>query len=243
MMTPDQDRPDHERPDHERIDELLAGYVLRGLSGEDAAEADVLLSEHVPGCLRCRQTLGDFQELSADLALDAAPMAPPETLLPRLHRELEPVGRRRRPVQLFVVAAGVVAVVGLAGLAVTQNLRMNHNRSRLADISAALDTARQPGARNVPVGPATEISKPGSEVVYLYGTGVPQAPPGDVYRVWLVSQDSKTTYVGELSIEDGVAFAQLSFDASTVAAIMITNEPRDSIPDQPGQVAWSSPAA
>ena len=36
--------------DHERIDELLAGYVLRRLSGEDAAEADQLLSDHVPSC-------------------------------------------------------------------------------------------------------------------------------------------------------------------------------------------------
>ena len=229
-------------PDHDRIDELLAGYVLRGLSGEDAAEADLLLSEHVPSCLTCRQTLGEFQELTADLALDAAPMAPPETLLPRLHRELEPIARRRRPVQLFVVAAGVVAVVGLAGLAVTQNLRASHSRSRLADISAALDMASQPGARVVRVGPAKEISGPGSEVVYLYGTGVPQAPAGEVYRVWLIGQDNKASYIGDLPIEDGVAFARLSFDASTVAAIVITVEPRDSTPDQPGQVEWSSAA-
>jgi anti-sigma-K factor RskA len=229
-------------PDHERIDELLAGYVLRGLSGEDAAEADALLSEHVPGCVACRQTLGEFQELAADLALDAAPMAPPETLLPRLHRELEPVGRRRRPMQLFVVAAGVVAVVGLAGLAVTQNHRASHSRSRLADMSAALDLASKPGARVVPVGPAREISTPGSTVVYLYGTGVPQPPAGEVYRVWLVSQDNIARYVGDLPIEDGIAFAQLSFDATTVAAVMITIEPQDSTPNQPGQVAWRSAA-
>jgi anti-sigma-K factor RskA len=229
-------------PDHDRIDELLAGYVLRSLSGEDAAEADLLLSEHVPGCLTCRQTLGDFQELTADLALGAAPMLPPETLLPRLHRELEPVGRRRRPVQLFAVAAGVVAVVGLAGLAVTQNLRASHSRSRLADITAALDTASGPGARVVPVGPAKEISTPGSGVVYLYGTGVPQAPAGEVYRVWLVSQDNKSSYVGDLPVEDGIALARLSFDASAVAAILITIEPQGSTPGQPGQVAWRSAA-
>ena len=34
--------------DHERIDELLAGYVLLSLSGEDAAEADRVLIDHVP---------------------------------------------------------------------------------------------------------------------------------------------------------------------------------------------------
>ena len=74
--------------DHEQIDELLAGYVLRSLSGEDAARADRLLSEHVPTCARCRATLADFQAIMADLALEAAPLAPPDALLPRLHREL-----------------------------------------------------------------------------------------------------------------------------------------------------------
>ena len=62
--------------DHEGIEELLAGYVLRSLSGADAAEADRLLSDHVPGCATCRQTLDDFQRLSADLGVAAAPMAP-----------------------------------------------------------------------------------------------------------------------------------------------------------------------
>ena len=85
--------------DHEAIDELLAGYVLRSLSGEDAAEADHLLSDHVPTCAACRDTLAAFQDLSADLALDAVPLAPPETLLPRLQRELEPPASRewRKP--------------------------------------------------------------------------------------------------------------------------------------------------
>ena len=100
--------------DHDVIEELLAGYVLRGLSGTDAAEADRLLSEHVPDCTTCRDTLDDLQRLTADLGLAATPVAPPETLLPRLHRELEPQAPRRRPMQLFAVAAGVVAVVGLS---------------------------------------------------------------------------------------------------------------------------------
>ena len=154
--------------DHERMHELLAGYVLRSLSGEDASETDKLLSDHVPGCFDCRNTLADFQSLTADLALDASPIAPPDTLLPRLRRELEPKERRRRPVQLFAVAASVVVVVGLGGLAVTQGMRASHFRARQADIQAALDAARRPGASLVPVGPATEISAPGSEEVFLY---------------------------------------------------------------------------
>ena len=63
--------------DHEPIEELLAGYVLQGLSGEDAAEADRLLGEHVPDCEQCRDTLDAFHAVTGDLATAVAPMTPP----------------------------------------------------------------------------------------------------------------------------------------------------------------------
>ena len=50
---------------YDRIDELLAGYALRSLSGEDAAEADRVLSEHVPAATRCRETLAGVQRHGA----------------------------------------------------------------------------------------------------------------------------------------------------------------------------------
>jgi hypothetical protein len=231
-----------EEIDHQRVDELLAGYVLRSLSGDDAAEADWLLSEHVPDCDICRRTLSDFQELTSDLALDPLPMPPPDTLLPRLHRELEPASRRRRPMQLFVVAAGVVAFVGLAGLSVTQNMRASHSRSRLADISAALDKATAQGAKVVPVGPAKEISAPGSADGYLYGRNVPAAPSGQVYRVWIVHVDGTYGFAGELPIEDGYAYMHFVFEPANFAGIEVTQEPSDSVPGHPGPVLWQ-PAA
>ena len=45
--------------DHEQLEELLAGYALLALSEEDAARADRILTEHVPGCALCRRTLAD----------------------------------------------------------------------------------------------------------------------------------------------------------------------------------------
>jgi predicted anti-sigma-YlaC factor YlaD len=139
--------------DHERIDELLAGYVLRSLTGTDADEADRLLSDHVPGCSACRRMLDDFQTVTADLGLAAEPVTPPETLLPRLHRELEPQAPRRRPMQMLAVAAGVVAVVGLAGLTVSQNIRANNADVRADSLANAVQLAARPDARMVDVGP------------------------------------------------------------------------------------------
>ncbi len=229
-------------PEHARIDELLAGYVLRSLSGQDAAEADRLLSEHVPGCAGCRQTLADFQAVSADLALDATPIEPPETLLPLLHRELEPGERRRRPVQMFAVAASVVVVAGLAGMAVTQSVRADNGRKEANALRAVMDTASLPDAHLVPVGPATEVSAPGHEFFYLYGREVPSPPPGMVYRVWLVS-GTTPTYVDEFVPDHGYVNLQVSvFDPSAYDALWVTQAPAGSEPvaPAPADALWRS---
>jgi hypothetical protein len=220
--------------DHERIEELLAGYVLRSLSGEDAVEADQLLSEHVPGCVSCRGTLAAFQAVSADLALGADPMDPPETLLPRLHRELEPRVRRRRPAQMLAVAASVVVVAGLAGMAVTQNVRANDGRQEANALRAVMDTASLPDANLVPVGPATEVSAPGQEVFYLYGRDVPEPAAGTVYRVWLVSGGTPA-FVGEFVPDEGYVNLQVPFDPTTYDALWVTVAPAGSEPVAPAE--------
>jgi Anti-sigma-K factor rskA, C-terminal len=212
---------------HEQIDELLAGYVLGSLSGEDAAQADRLLTDHVPTCAACRETLTAFQGVAADLALDAPPLSPPDTLLPRLHREMGPPERRRRPLQMFAVAASVVVVAGLAGLAVTQTLGRSHSQARADALSNAMNLAAQPNANLVPVGPATEISAPGQETFYLYGQDVPSPPAGMEYRVWLVSGTS-ATFAGRFLPENGFVALEVHFDPSRFDGLWVTVEPSSS---------------
>lgn len=228
--------------DHDAIEELLACYVLRSLSGADAAEADRLLSEHVPDCATCRDTLDDFQRLTADLGLTAAPMAPPETLLPRLHRELEPPAPRRHPMQMFAVAAGVVAVVGLAGLTVSQNIRANNADVRADALANAAQLATRPDARMVEVGPVQEISAPGEEHLYVMGEGVPAPPAGSVYRVWLVA-DGIPTFAGDFVPEGGQVFLDIPFDPSRDDDLWISIEPVDAPSDAPTASDWWSASA
>lgn len=227
--------------DHERIEELLAGYVLRSLSGEDAEEADRLLSEHVPSCLTCRGLLTDFQSLTADLALAAPPIRPPETLLPRLHRELEPRTRRGRPMQMFAVAASVVVFAGLAGLAVTQGIRASQGEARATALSNMMDFVAQPDATVSKVGPATEISAPGRELFYLYGRDVPMPAPGMVYRVWLVA-GSTPTYVGEFLPDEGFVNLEIRFDPSRYDTLWVCLAPSGSQQVLPSEsdVLWEA---
>ncbi len=231
---------------HETIEELLAGYVLRSLSGEDAVRADHLLSDHVPHCPACRDSLAVFQGVSADLALEAAPIRPPDTLLPRLHRDLGAQDRRRRSVSMFAVAASVVAVVGFAGLAVTQNVRVNHAQSRIDNISSAFDFARRPGASMVQVDsnssdtdPITEISRPGTQRFYLVGRDVPMPPHGTVYRVWLLS-GTHATWATDFVPEPGMMVVALEFDPSLYDRILISVEPAGSTPDTPELAVWQT---
>jgi len=74
---------------------LLAGYVLRALSEEDAALGDALILDHLPSCNGCRDTLTIFQRIAADLALAAPAVDPPESLLLKLTRELGRDAERR----------------------------------------------------------------------------------------------------------------------------------------------------
>ncbi|HEU5225878.1 MAG TPA: hypothetical protein VFV29_08760, partial [Actinomycetota bacterium] len=116
--------------DHERIDELLAGYALLSLSGEEAADADRILVDHVPSCATCRATLSEFQAVSGDLALAAPPVDPPETLLPRLHHAIDEVplaGRTPRRGALIAVAASAVALVAMGGLSLVLGNRLSNS--------------------------------------------------------------------------------------------------------------------
>lgn len=227
--------------DHERIEELLAGYALRSLSGEDAAEADRLLSEHVPSCLTCRGLLSDFQSLMADLVLAATPMTPPDTLLPQLHHELEPRTRRGRPMQLLAVAASFVVIAGLAGLAVTQGIRAGHGEARANTIANMMDFVAQPDATVAPVGPTTEISAPGRELFYLYGRDVPMPAPGLVYRVWLVS-GTTPTYVGEFLPDEGFVGVEIGFDPTRYDTLWVCLAPAGSehVAPSAGDILWQT---
>lgn len=229
--------------DHETIEGLLAGYALGGLTGDDATLADRLLTEHVPSCIACRGTLTAFRDVTADLALSVDPLPPPETLLPRLHRELEPRHGRRRPMQAFAVAAGVVAVIGLAGLTISQGMRASNASAKAEDLQAAAAIALRPDADLVPVGPVHEVSAPGMSEFYVIGS-CPEPPDGSVYRLWLVS-DGQATFVTDFQPDDGQVVVAVPFDPSRYDDIWISVEPAGSEPSTPSDRRWqaSGPAA
>ncbi len=236
---------------HETIDELLAGYALRSLSGEDAAEADRLLTEHVPDCVTCRDTLLAFGAVAADLGLDAPVIEPPDTLLPRIHRELDPRRGRARSAEswwnggrIVAVAASVMLVVGLGGLALTRGgtAPMGGVTLQQADLQQAQEFANDPQAETTKMGPITEVSAPGVEEFYVIGEDVPQPPLGAIYRLWAITADG-AAYLGEfVPSSTGLVALKVVVGPVPIHEVIVTVEPVDSKPSEPGSPAWSSAA-
>jgi len=232
--------------DHERIDELLAGYVLLSLSGEDAAEADRVLIDHVPSCPRCRATLSDLEAVSGDLALAAPPVDPPETLLPRLHRAMDDVplaGRTRRRGALIAVAASAVALVAMGGLSLVLGSRLSNAETRAGTALEILSAMRSPGASPVNVTPQdqtppdsgmVEVSAPNIRRLYIAAEFCPEPAPGHAYQLWLGS-NGEWTPVGEMfRPDDGVLLLEVTdVDVSQFDQVWITQEPVGQPPTQP----------
>lgn len=231
--------------DHERIDELLAGYALLALSGEDATEADRLLAEHVPWCARCRGTLTDLQALAGDLALAAPPAEPPQTLLPRLHRAIEEVpleGRRSRRGTLIAVAASAVVLVAMGGLSLVLGNRLSDAQSRAGTALEILSAMRSPGAQPVnvtPQGPAppesemVEVSDPDVRRLYVAAEYCPEPKPGHAYQLWLRKSDGDWEAIEMFWPRGGVVLLELEVDVSRYDALWITEEAVGSPPSEP----------
>jgi len=232
--------------DHDAIDELLAGYVLQSLTGEDATAADRLLIDHVPECTDCLATLDAFQGLTGDIALVAEPATVPDTLVPRLHRSLD--GRRSRrmpawhPGRLVAAAAAAVALIGVAGLAITQvDGGTGSQLLTQADLQQVTDVANRNDATVTPLGAAEEVTAPGLEEIYLRGTGVPTPPAGSTYRLWAISPAGAATYVGDFVPDAGAILFEISIDPTAVDHLLITVAPAGSDPGEPEQpVPWAA---
>lgn len=237
--------------DHERIEELLAGYVLLSLSGDDAAEADRLLTDHVPTCVTCRRALADLGALSGDLALAAPPLPPPDLLLPRIRRGITevPVPRRRIGASLLAVAAGVVALVAVAGLTVTFGSRATTAEAQRGRLLDAISAFGQPGANPVSLhapsgapqaGDMVEVTPPGAEQMHIVGRDIPPPAPGYGYQLWVGDGTSYVPVGSTFMPEAGMVVLELTIpDPAQARQVLITEEPLGASAQQPSSsIRW-----
>ena len=236
--------------DHERIEELLAGYALRSLDGDDASEADRLLADHVPNCLTCRRMIADFREVTGDLAVAPDPARVPDLLLSQIHRAMDETPRRSRSrfgATWVAAAASVVAVVAMGGVTLTMAGRANTAEDKVSGaIEAAMLAARGSANTIEPVGSAAtnlfvEAAPPDVRMLHLITSACPQPAPGTSYVVWLGSDGDYAPYVRFRPSAEGNVSLQVPVDISRYDEIVISEEIEGEYPTSPnmdGERTW-----
>ena len=216
---------------HDRVEELMAAYVLDGLDPEDGALAERALLEHIPGCARCRRALDGFRMVAGDLALAAPAAAPPDPLLPRVRRSLDPPRRRRAwPAWALGVAAAVV-LIGMSGwtLSMVAGLagRLEDAQRTQGWLVDALSTATYPSSRVLALEGANEarvsvLSIPGGEQSYLMATNLPE--PAHSYQVWFQG-GGEVWHGGTLEVFHGWAMMPVETNPDRWETVLLTDEP------------------
>jgi anti-sigma-K factor RskA len=231
-------------PDHERIEGLLAGYALHTLSEQDAAEADLLLAEHVPTCHTCLRTVSDFQTVTGDLALAADPVSPPDLVLGRIHRGIGqipgvPLGRGSF---VAALAVGVVALVAMGGLSFVMADRASEAQDDRSLALELLSVMNSPGVSPVNVGQEGSaasaadfvgVPAPDFRRFYLIADVCPEPRPGHAYQLWLGDQGVFEP-IGEMFVPSGGSvLIRLTVDVARFDEVWITEELASTPPTSP----------
>jgi hypothetical protein len=137
---------------------------------------------HLRGCDRCRLDLVDVVSAGAAL-MDAARLgfAEPGELPPLQLPAAIPVGRARRPARLPLVAAAVAAALAVGGVATVAALR---DRPEPGVALRALA-----GAPAGAAGTVRTRTDDGGRLVQVEVRGLPPAPTGAYYELWLLDPD------------------------------------------------------
>jgi anti-sigma-K factor RskA len=210
------------------IHALSGAYAVDALDDAERAQFE----RHLAGCAPCRSEVDSLREAAALLAETtvAAPSAefrnrvlgqiasvrplPPEVDQPATVTELAP--RRRRRMTVLLAAAAAAVAIGTGGI-VWQQLNDEPTGDRYSRIAAASDAR----TFTVPVGDdgsATVVWSKQENQAYIETKGMPSAPSGHEYVLWLLhgstmtpagvmpdGSDNRVLFDGDAASADGAA--------------------------------------
>lgn len=227
-------------------------HTLSGAYAVDAldAEESVQFERHLTECPACSREVDSFKDAAAHLALTTAvePSAPlRERMVAGISRvrPLPPViagsapaapftspargPRRRRRVVGFLGAAGAAVVIGTSGV-VWHQMSEDYRGSAYGAVVAADDSQ----TFTVPVdqgGTTSVVRSKKLNMAYVVTTGLPSAPTGHHYVLWL-QHDSIMTPAGVLPVRSDNKVL-LAGDVATASGLAVTVEDAGTEPNQP----------
>jgi anti-sigma factor RsiW len=178
------------------IHELTAAYALNALDPAEEQEFE----EHLRRCDRCREDLSSLQETASLLAYGVEAPQPPLALRERIVTQavaergnVVPLRRRALPPVLGAVAAVAAGVaIGLGIWASSLSDSLSEERAALTRQNEVLALFAQQDATKFPVSGTTEdatlVVSRGGEAALVF-TGLPRAPEGKQYQIWVIQDD------------------------------------------------------
>ena len=222
-------------PDHGRWADSAASYLLGALPEDEISSFEA----HLAACAVCREEVDAMAPAAQALPASVDPMSAPPALKARIMAEVEreasllaaagpeadrpPAQRRRRRRRLsfsmprlapLAVGAALLFVGVAIGIGVTQ---IGSEGSKT--VTATVDAKYAPGA-------GAEVEMSGNEAT-LVAHGLPPAPSGRVYQVWLKRPGHAPEATSALftPAHDGTATATVTGPLDDVAEVMVTDEP------------------
>ena len=219
-------------PDHDRWADSAASYLLGALPEEELTAFEA----HLAACPTCREEVDAMAPAVGALPSSVEPIAPPPALRERIMAEVEreasllaaagpeadrPSAPRRRRFafsmpRLAPLAVGAaLLVLGVAiGVGAAQ-LGSNEPKT----VTATVDAGVAPSA-----GAELEM---GENEAMLVAHGLPPAPSGRVYQVWLKRTGHAPEATSALFVpaSDGTATATVTGPLDDVEQVMVTDEP------------------
>lgn len=211
------------------IHDLSAGYALDALDADERTAFEA----HLAGCERCRRDVDSFLEVGAALAVGAAGPAPPPELRERIvagvraeRQNVVPLAARRsRVAPAFGAIAAVAAVVALGvGLyAVSLSGDLDDTRSALERERAIAAVLADPAATRELDGASGRLVVGDDSRAVLVVDGLPPAPEGKTYQVWVV-QGGAPVSGGLFASEGGAVTVAVSEPVAAGAVVAVTVE-------------------
>ncbi|GLY18470.1 anti-sigma factor [Kineosporia rhizophila] len=214
------------------LHDLSAAYALDALDEVEQRRFE----HHLRECPACAAEVRDFSEAAASLADRVSQPAPHglhQRVMAEVSRTRQLPARSSRVVRrpswrqaLTGAAAALLIAAGatLGGVAWQQHQAAEDARN-LADGMARVLTSPERVEVDHTVtggGTATMVMAEGDAV--LAATGVPDAPHGHGYQMWVIGSDGQVTSGGMLKLENGDGSAFMS-DIPTDAQLAVSVEP------------------
>jgi anti-sigma-K factor RskA len=229
---------------HSDYEELAAGFALGALEPDE----EQAFQRHLEGCPACKESMREFEEVTASLAFATPAVEPPASLRAAVRRKTGLTLRRRvsqmvgswRGTRVAVRAVAIAGVLAIFALSLWNlALRDQHqiDQARVAALESAVQVVNDGTANRVTLtgsaaddgARATVVASSRQDRGVLVVEGLAQPPPGRVYELWSLpgGEVSKATKarVFRFSQSRGVHAVQFSVPMQPTTGFAITEEP------------------